>query len=118
MSKVKVNEDVLELHEVKDISDAARYYDKERAAAKLASDKQEEYKKWIYGYITEQGIAKGELFDAGAFEIEYSVPTPKSKIVKEKLLALGVALDIIEQATEISKESPRLYVTRKKEESK
>lgn len=114
MAKVKVNEDVLELEPINDISDAARVYNKEREIESLAKKKKEKYKEWIYGYITTNDIKKEETIDAGEFEIEYTTPTPQSKINKEKLLTLGVALDIIEQATEWSKESPRLNVKRKK----
>lgn len=115
MAKVKVNEDVLELKEINGISDAASAYDEERETESLAKKKKEKYKEWIYGYITVNNIKKEETIDAGDFEIEYTTPTPQSKINKEKLLALGVALELIEQATEWSKESPRLNVKRKKE---
>lgn len=115
MAKVKVNEDVLELKEINDISDAAKFYDEERNIAKQATQKQDKYKEWIYAYITTNDIKKEEIVDAGEFEIEYTIPTPQSKINKEKLLALGVALNLIEQATETSKESPRLNVKKKKE---
>lgn len=117
MAKVKVNDDI-ETVEPKDIAQAAELYDIERSAAKIATTKQDKYKEHIYVFLTKEEAKAGDIVDAGEFEVEYSVPAPRTKIVKEKLLALGVALELIELATEVSKEGPKLYVTRKKEGNK
>lgn len=97
------------------LADAVIYFDQERALATEAEKRKDYYKRSIHEFLKRDNIVDDEVVDIdGEFEVWTTRPEPRRTVRAEKLLALGVPMDIIEQATDVSVDTPRLNVKKKK----
>lgn len=114
MAKAAVVE-VEGLQPVARLADAVRYYDEERTTEANATKRKDYYKRSINEYLQRDGVVDDEVVDIdGEFEVWTTRPEPRRTVRAEKLLALGVSMEIIEAATDVSADTPRLNVKKKK----